>query len=396
MQVLNISDHKVNMDHNKIEDTFNLVTEKLQNKSSKILELVDQIGQKIECATTKMQSIETANVGLAKSIFLGLETALNEISPIKKLKGLPKDLNEGLAKYVRLLEKSFRADISESYQNLDFDAHLVNQIIAIYFYRDGLFDLGDCFVREANDSEAAALKAPFLQMYGALEALKSRNLEPALNWASEQSEWLFLNGSDLKLTLHQLQYLELLQNDNGTAALGYSAEYLTPYAAEYPDDVSNLLACLLWKGKLHESPYAEYVSPKHWDTLPEKFKHQFCSLLGESYQGALGVAIVTGFRELPMLVKLQKLTDGEQDWESMHQLPIPIELETQLLLRSVVVCPGLKEKTSNENPPLLMPCGHVLSKKLITLISGNTRCLSFWCPCCKKRAKFIECRQLHF
>lgn len=88
-----------------------------------------------------------------------------------------------MSKYGKLLDKSFLTDIAKAYREVEFDSHLINEIIALHFYRQGLFELGDCFVKEANEAGAAALKTPFYEMYQNLEQLRVKNLEPALNWA---------------------------------------------------------------------------------------------------------------------------------------------------------------------------------------------------------------------
>jgi hypothetical protein len=73
---------------------------------------------------------------------------------------------------------------------VEFDGRLVNQIIGQHFYRRGLFELGDCFVDESQEPNAAALKAPLYEMYQNLEHLRAKNLEPALNWARKNRQTL--------------------------------------------------------------------------------------------------------------------------------------------------------------------------------------------------------------
>ena len=64
----------------------------------------------------------------------------------------------------------------------------VNQIIAGHFYRQGLFEVGDCFVSEAMEPDSVdVIKSPYIEMYQIIEAMKNRNLELALKWASTNS-----------------------------------------------------------------------------------------------------------------------------------------------------------------------------------------------------------------
>ncbi|CAL9087245.1 unnamed protein product [Musa textilis] len=385
------------MDLDMIQDAFDRVAKKQKLSSSKIQELIDQVGREIEQATAKLQMTENATgCSDPKSILVDLKTKLNEIAPMKQLESLQKELNVGLGKYVKILEKCFNPDISRAYRNVDFDVNIVNQIIASHFYRQGLFDLGDCFISEANEPEAAALKSPFMEMYSILEAMRCRNLEPALSWASKQSERLMQNGSDLELKLHQLQFVEILQNGSRSEALNYARTYLTPFASVHKVEIQKLIACLLWAGRLHESPYADFMYPSHWERLAEEFMQQFCSLLGQSFQSPLSVAIAAGVQGLPTLLKLESVMAAKkQEWLAMKQLPVPVDLGREFQFHSIFVCPVLREQGSDENPPMLMPCGHVVSKQSIAKLSkSSTR--AFKCPYCPQEASVAQCKLLHF
>ncbi|KAF3950888.1 hypothetical protein CMV_023411 [Castanea mollissima] len=107
-----------------------------------------------------------------------------------QLEGSQKELNLNLSKYPKLLEKFFNPDISKAYRNVDFDFHIVNQTVANHFYRQGLFDLGDSILNEAEEPEAIAIRSQFFEMHQILEAVRIGNLEPALKWACINREKL--------------------------------------------------------------------------------------------------------------------------------------------------------------------------------------------------------------
>ncbi len=98
---------------------------------------------------------------------------------------LQKDVNLAVSKYGKMLDKAFCTDIAKAYREAEFDGHLINEIVAVHFYRQGLFDLGDCFIQETQEPNAMTLKTPFFEMYQNLEQLRARNLVPALTWARE-------------------------------------------------------------------------------------------------------------------------------------------------------------------------------------------------------------------
>lgn len=385
------------MELNTVKDAFDRVAKKQKLSFSKSQEVIDQVGCEIEQTLAKIHS---ANEPLSpvdlKSLLVELKLKLNALGPLHQLEGSQKEVNISISKYPKVLEKSFNPDISKAYRNVDFDFHIVNQIIASHFYRQGLFDLGYCLINEAGEPEATEVKSQFLEMHQILEAMEVRNLQPALNWVSANREKLKQNGSNLELKLHRLQYVEILKNGNRDDALSYARAYLAPFASLHLDEIQKLMASLLWAGRLDTSPYAELTSPCHWERLTEEVTQQFCSLMGQSYESPLSVAVSAGIEGLPTLLKLANVMAAKkQEWQAMKQLPVPVELGKEFQFHSIFVCPVSRDQSSEENPPMLMPCLHVLCKQSIMKLSRSSA-RTFKCPYCPAEASVAQCRQLFF
>ncbi|KVH92413.1 protein RMD5 homolog [Cynara cardunculus var. scolymus] len=387
------------MDLNNIKDAFDRVTKKQKVSSSKSQEVVEQMSQEIEQALSGIQSATNSTFPQPDHnlILTELKAKLKEIAPLGQLEGTQKELNLALSKYIKLLEKHFNPDISRSYRNVDFDLHTINQIIASHFYREGMFDIGDCFVNEAHEESVVDRKTHFLEMYQILESMKSRDLGPALKWATTNHEKLRQNGSDIELKLHRLQFMEILQHGRRDEALKYARAYFSPFANQHLPEIQKLMACLLWAGKLESSPYSELLSPTHWAKLAHELAQQFCNLLGESYQSPLSVTIAAGVQGLPTLLKLMNVMNGKKnEWQSMKQLPVPIDIDQEFQFHSIFVCPVSRDQASEENPPMLMSCGHVLCKQSITKLSKNNSTRPFKCPYCPTEVEVGQCRRLYF
>jgi len=380
-----------------MKDAFDRVTKKQKLSSSKSLEMIEQIVQEIEQALARIQSGHDSTTPSNHVLILSeLKAKLKEIAPLNQLESNLKELNIALSRYPKLLEKSFNPDISKAYRDIDFDIHIINQIIADHFYREGQFVLGDCFVDELREPEAAAKKSPFLEMYKILEAMRSQNLEPALQWAATNHEKLKQNGSDIELKLHRIQFVEILQKHGRDEALKYARTFLAPFAASHITEIQKLMACLLWAGRLDSSPYAELLSPMNWDKLAEELTQQFCHLIGQSYESPLSVTVAAGVQGLPTLLKLMNvMTVKKQEWQSMKQLPVPVDLDTEFQFHSIFVCPVSRDQASEENPPMLLSCGHVLCKQSITKLSKNNNTRPFKCPYCPSEVEAGQCKQLY-
>ncbi|GAB4847174.1 hypothetical protein Ancab_026185 [Ancistrocladus abbreviatus] len=383
------------MELKTVEDAFDHVTKKQKLCSSKCHEAMELIVWEIEQALVKLQNDNaTASHPDHKCVLTELKTKLKDIAPLNLLEGTQKELNVALSKYTKQLEKFFNPDISKAYRYVDFDIHTVNQIIASHLYRQGMFDVGDCFAKEAGEQEVSVMKSPFVEMYQILEATKSQNLEPALKWAVANREKLKQNGSDIEFKLHRLQYLEILNKQGKEAALTYARAFLSPFGQS--PEFQKLIACLLWAGKLDSSPYPDLLSPSKWDKLSEEITQCFCNHLGQSFESPLSVTVAAGVRGLPTLLKLMSIMTGKkQEWQTMKQMPVPVDLGREFQFHAIFVCPVSRDQATEENPPMLMSCGHVLCKQSIMKLSKSST-KSFKCPYCPTEIDAPRCRQLYF
>ncbi|KAL7157027.1 hypothetical protein ABFS83_02G049800 [Erythranthe nasuta] len=386
------------MELNAIQDKFERVAKKQKVSSSKSHEWMEQVGREIEQALASIIQWDdnVSSISIDQKI-TELKAKLQAIDSQSNLDRPQRELNIDFAKYQKLLEKVLHPDLSKTYKNADFDPHIINQIITHHFYREGLFDVADCLVKEATETEAISLRVQFQEIHQIIDALKSkRNLGPALDWASANRERLKDSSSDIELKLHKLQFVDILQNRNRAEALKYIKTHLAPFASSHMKEIQKLTGSLLWFGKLDKSPYADMVDPIHWENLSEELMKTYCNLSGQPFTDPLSVTVAAGVEGLPTLLKLASVMTGKkQDFQAMKQLPVPIELGKSFQFHSVFVCPVSRDQSSEENPPMLLPCGHVLCKQSINKLSKcNTR--NFKCPYCPLDASVAQCKQLYF
>ncbi|XP_078149809.1 protein RMD5 homolog [Carex rostrata] len=381
------------MDVDTIRESFDRVAEKQVQYATRSQEVINQLIKEIELTITNLQETNSDQ----STILAQLKTKIDEITPLAQFEGCQKELNLAIARYTKLLEKTFTTDISKAYRDVEMDIPTINEIIASHFYRQGQFEIGDRFSSEAQVSESDILKSPFLEMHSILQSMKlSHDLGPALAWVAENREKLLQYGSSLELKLHELQYVEMLKAGKRVEALKYARTHLAPLANEHRAEIQKVFACLLWEDRLDQSPYGDLSSPSHWEELATEMVRQFCGLMGQPFESPLAVTLAAGAEGLPTLLKLAAVMQAKkQEWQEMKQLPVPLDLPKEYQFHSVFVCPVLREQGSEENPPMLMPCGHVLSRQSILKLSKNST-RAFKCPYCPQEGTVAQCRQLYF
>lgn len=120
-----------------------------------------------------------------------------------------------------------------------------------------------------------------------------------------------------------------------------------------------------WIDDMSKSPYSEAFSPDspYWTQVENSFREQFCSLLELSPVSPLQVAVTAGTIALPVLLKMSSIMrEKRTEWTSEGELPVEIPLPDSYHFHSIFTCPVSKEQSTEDNPPMLLFCGHCVCK----------------------------------
>lgn len=298
----------------------------------------------------------------------------------------------------------------------------------MHLLREGQFSVASTFLSEAQDSppqpeptvgtpnpseeddgDLASLKSRDLQnqfstMYKILHELKARNLHPAIEWARANTEELERRGSNLEFELSKLQYVWLFlgpdfnglpddMNNGLNGAYQYSRIHFTRFQGRHMIDIQKLLAAMAYRSNLFASPYRQiFDTSTAWDEVSASFTREFCSLLGLSAESPLYIAATAGAIALPTLLKLASIVKEKRtEWTTQNELPVEIALPRSMIFHAIFVCPVSKEQTTDTNPPMMMPCGHVVAKESLQKLSKGSR---FKCPYCPNESQPKDAREI--
>ncbi|KAI8377304.1 CTLH/CRA C-terminal to lish motif domain-containing protein [Blakeslea trispora] len=319
-----------------------------------------------------------------------------------------KEFQSALSKLSKEIDRKFKQDISVIYHPEAFAGKqdVLYRALALHFIRQGQFDLCDEFMNESdiplNDplrDTVEQLKNEFEQMYIILDKMEhAQDLEPAIEWTKVHQEELTALSSSLGFNLHRMRFIQLLLSTDPITAVLYGQQHFHAYRDRHFTEIKRLMTATLFSQNLSTSRYADLCSPQNWTSIKQEFQHDFCSLLKMSAQSPLYTSVYVGITALPIIMKLYTIMSSKKtEWSAQNELPVEIPLSEELRYHSVFACPVSKEQATDTNPPMMMPCGHVICKESLTRLSRSSRAASrFKCPYCPTESSIDQAVQVYF
>ncbi|RMJ22645.1 Sporulation protein RMD5 [Aspergillus sp. HF37] len=342
-----------------------------------------------------------------------------------------KETHSGLNKYTKALDKFFkdRPLPSMEHDALSFQEPRIDRAIAMHLLREGQFSVAQTFLEELSQKKAEArsqedgsdsavglpsladsddiptveVRQQFATMYRILHELQgNNNLLPAIEWARANHKALRARGSNLEFELCRLQFVWLFngsEEGQGSASAGrqaaleYARREFHAFMPRYLREIQQLVGAMAFCPNLQDSPYRNiFNSSSAWDDVANTFTREFCSLLGLSADSPLYIATTAGAIALPTLLKLQTIMKAKRtEWTTQNELPVEIPLPPSYLFHSIFVCPVSKEQATDQNPPMMMPCGHVIAEESLKRLGKGSR---FKCPYCPNESHPREARKV--
>jgi E3 ubiquitin-protein transferase RMND5 len=286
----------------------------------------------------------------------------------------------------------------------------------MHLLREGQFAVASTFLDEAHDNppqpniafgnpypgagdeaeltsiRSQDLQVKFSNMYRILHELKNKNLSLAIEWARQNSKELEARGSNLEFELHKL--LPDDEHNSLSGAIEYAREYFPRFRARFLREIKQLSASMAYVSNLRESPYGRtFETEMAWNDAAVSFSREFCFLLGLSAESPLYIAVTAGAIALPTLLKLASIMKEKRtEWTTQNELPVEIPLPRSMTFHAIFVCPVSKEQTTETNPPMMMPCGHVIAKESLQRLSKGQR---FKCPYCPSESWPKDSREIY-
>ncbi|TDH71152.1 hypothetical protein CCR75_004680 [Bremia lactucae] len=294
-----------------------------------------------------------------------------------------KEIHVVLAKYSKQIDKSLCTDIAKICRANELDPKRVCRLVVDHLYQDGQIEAADVMCKEAGLEQPTTLRECFIDLNQILKALKVRDVQPALTWARQHRKDLVKLNMDLEFELLRLKYVDILEfSPDMMEAIDFANKELSGFHKTHSEEIGVLMSCVLYKGKLEESPYKKLFSLDQWSKVYDTINQAFCWLHRVPHQSYLDTCLRVGVPALPAMRKLASVMDSKlADWNNLEELPVEIPIAKEFRFHSVFSCPVSKEESTPENPPVLLKCGHVICHSCVKRISYNLS-RQFKCPTC--------------
>lgn len=249
-------------------------------------------------------------------------------------------------------------------------------------------DTNEAGICEDHKEELSTTSTASLSSSSSLEAV-APSVGPDLKTSAP------LSTTQLEFCLRRLVYLQLLQNGRRNDAMQYARTALVYFLQSHLPEIQALMGCLVFSSDLAGSPYKRLISDTHVRRIERALCLVYMSVKGLRKESMLQSVVRCGASCLPTLMKASRVTSVWKDRSTDDTLPAEIEIGRDCQHHSIFTCPVSREEAAEGlNPPMILPCGHVLSKQSISrLPRGSPR---FKCPYCPTEQLQSDCQPLCF
>ena len=316
-----------------------------------------------------------------------------------------KELNSQFTKFGKSIDHCFVNDHEKLLSDkVKFSESTINKIIAEHLIRDGHENISEIFEKECGVTVSEEFKTGFKDLCRISESLKQRQVGPALEWTNQQIELAQKAKKEQKeiddlqslaFQLHRLNFIQLLIQNEPTKAVQYAKKHLQSFADKNLQDIRYMMGGLAYCGRdrlAKSERYNPLLNVSQWDTVLTMFKRLSCRRINQPVESPLYVSINAGYQAIPTLLKMASVMEGCKNMTGGDHMKVEIDLDDDYQFHSIFSCPISKEHPSETNPPMLLPCHHVLLDSSLNRLARTSK---FKCPYCPTQGNISDCKPLN-
>ena len=225
-----------------------------------------------------------------------LRDSLMALEPVSALSSNTKELHGAVARLGKIIDKEFSVDINGALPEFSMDLAALDTAVSEHLYREGLFEIGDVFAKEAHlhGNEIEEFKLQYELLYKIMKDLEERRLDSALAWV--QSNKTHVRKSvkvgksslvDLEFCVHRLVFMQKLEKGNSKKeALQYARQNFPDFMDTHPEDVQELMGMLCTTVKYgnsltYKKYYGYYAGDGFWTEFSGVLKEHIFDVMNK-------------------------------------------------------------------------------------------------------------------
>lgn len=289
-------------------------------------------------------------------------------SLVSRLQGLKRKIDEGTSiENLQVQRSRARLDHLDALsvdKQAEWESTRLKRLLVDYMLRLSYYDSAAKFAEATNIQDLVDVEV-FLEARRVIDALRNKDVGPALAWCSENKSRLKKSKSILEFQLRLQEFIELVRAESTMRAISYARKYLAPWGNTHMKELQRVLATLAFRSTTECAMYKVLFDLKQWDSLVEQFKQEFCRLYGMTLEPLLNIFLQAGLSALktPFCFEDDCPKEDPLSQDAFRKLASQLPYSKQH--NSKLVCFISKELMDSENPPLVLPNGYVYSSKAL-------------------------------
>ncbi|CAD5206499.1 unnamed protein product [Bursaphelenchus okinawaensis] len=301
-----------------------------------------------------------------------------------------KQIHGSISKCGRELDKNFQIELNNLIKNQkDFETdpetfQKVNCLIFEHLLSLGRIDVANTFAKESEQQLEVPKHCDIKLFENVMVPFKERNFLPAIEWIKVNAPY----KNDLLFKLHRQVVLNLLEEGKKSSALAY-CKNIQGFANEFSNEISTLMFVVVHYPNVDR--YKNLFLNGVWLELEDELSQVLCQHSGT----ILSKLIDVGANAIPKLLELRKFI-ARRTSNGWLTDELPTEVSITEHVHSTFTCPILKVQTTDDNPPIRLRCGHVISQEAMSKLLHSSRSQKLKCPYCPEECTESETKRLFF
>uniref|UniRef100_A0A7E4UQS1 RING-Gid-type domain-containing protein n=1 Tax=Panagrellus redivivus TaxID=6233 RepID=A0A7E4UQS1_PANRE len=287
---------------------------------------------------------------------------------VRKLNHDHRSLHKGVSRCGKDLDKYFEADLTNLLKNeKDIEEDVANRstvdrMMFEYFLETGMTDVADALKKECALPIASNKVKIHEDLKTVMDLYRQRKFTDIIDFLDEFTTKKDDHYNRIIFQLHSMNFLHILQDQNKYIALDYCRKF-EPFGKRYTGEIQHLMGALHFYPKISPN-YDDLFHPNNIPALESCLMH-FVS----NVNSALETLVNVGADALPQMLSIRSVFNSRSLLPESEELPITIDIPNSC--HSTFTCPILKTQASQNNPPVRLACGHVISKEAVNKLSNN-------------------------